>query len=239
MFQSGIVARVLATTIAATSTTPAPSMTIDEIGSTAPRGSTKAVAPSSLGHSVVDGLFFLQGPNVREILRSAGVSGYSDEEITALLDATNSDESKTIVAAVEQEITASDPDYFTRLGDVVVSGSPAAVQRALQSAYDAMLETPTMAAAIEASDSVGYVPGEIGTTCGVAVVVALGAVIAVTAVAALNYALAANIAVGFNVAAGTNVAYQVNKVKTKSKGAETAPRFSAPVVAAVISVLRP
>jgi SdpC family antimicrobial peptide len=238
MFFNATIAVTLAATVATAGAPPASSAGMNESRPAVMASSTSTTAPSALGHSVVDTLFFLQGPKVRDFLHYAGVSGYSEEEISALLEATNSDESRAVVRTVKRELAESDPDYFADLGEVVASGTPVAVQRALEKAYTAVLATRTMTEAVQGSETVGYVPGDIGSTCLVTVVVALGAAIAVTAVAVLNYALAANIAVGFNVAAGTNVAYQVNQVKTKSKSAGTPSRFSAPVVGAAISVLR-
>lgn len=190
------------------------------------------------GKELFESLFFLQGGSrTRALLKEADVSSLTDAEVEAVLREVRTEESIARVRQIERELAADDPDYFSTLGALIGAGDPVEVQRGLTSAYNEMLRTPTMAAAVASLEAEQtYVPGEIGTDCGVAAVVALGVALVVTAVAALNYALAANIALGFNVAAGTNYAYQSNAVKTRSKtaGPDASERFSEGVVAAVI-----
>lgn len=195
--------------------------------------------PAQRGRELFESLFFLQGGDrTRALLRDANVSALTDDEVDAVLRAVSTPEAQATVRDIEDELLSENAQYFVQLGSLISSRDPVALQHGLSSAYEEMLRTPTMGNAVASLEAEStYVPGEIGTDCGVAVVVALGAVIAVTAVAAVNYALAANIALGFNVAAGTNVAYQVNAVKTKSKSAISGidDRFSDGIVAAVIA----
>ncbi|WP_146243372.1 hypothetical protein [Curtobacterium sp. MCBD17_021] len=200
-------------------------------------GHVPGSAAAQRGRQVFESLFFLQGgERTRLLLENAAVSTLTDNEIEAVLHQVSTPTSVVKVRQIEKELIESDPEYFTEIGAAVLSGDPVRVQRQLTGAYDEMLRTPTMAQAVKSLEAeTTHVPGEVGTDCGVAVVVALGAVIAVTAVAAVNYALAANIALGFNVAAGVNVAYQNNAVRTKSAAnAGTSARFSDGIVAAVI-----
>ncbi|MGG7308315.1 hypothetical protein ACQXVK_14110 [Curtobacterium sp. AB451] len=189
-----------------------------------------AVDPAVRGQEVFESLFFLQGGDrTRDLLRNADVSSLTNEEIDTVLAEVQSPESIAKVQKIEDELKASDDAYFARLGSTVIAGDPGQVQQYLTRAYEQMLQTPTMAegvASLKANQT--QVPGEIGTDCGVAVVVALGAVIAVTAIAAVNYALAANIALGYNVVAGATAV-----VKSAAVGGAS-ERFSDGIVAAVI-----
>ncbi|PYY32397.1 hypothetical protein DEI89_13285 [Curtobacterium sp. MCBD17_030] len=200
-------------------------------------GDAQGSAAAQRGRQVLESLFFLQGgERTRSLLENVAVSTLTDDEIEAVLHEVSRPKSVAEVRQIERELDESNPEYFRELGAAVLSDDPAQVQRQLTWAYDEMLRTPTMAKAVESLEAEAtHVPGEVGTDCGVAVVVALGAVIAVTAVAAVNYVLAANIALGYNVAAGANVAYQNNAVKTRSAAdAGTSTRFSDGIVAAVI-----
>lgn len=232
--------RIIALVVAAATVVGTASIiTVSQPGAAPASAATRAVSidPAQQGQKVFEALFFLQGgDSTRSLLKNADVSSLTDDEIETVLQEVSTPESIAKVQQIEDELRASDAEYFSRLGATVIGGDPVEVQQHLTSAYDQMLQTPTMAAAVESLEAENtHVPGEVGTDCGVAVVVALGAVIAVTAVAAVNYALAANIALGFNVAAGTNVAYQNNAVKTKSAVvAGTSDRFSDGIVAAVI-----
>lgn len=186
---------------------------------------------SELGRDVFKSLFFLQGGSrTAAILKDVEVSSFTDAEIADVLASVNTPEAVARVRQIERELDARNPQYFSELGRTVASGDPALIRSALDASCTQMLSTPTMrdaTAALRAEQS--YVPGEIGTDCGVAVVVALGVAIAVTAVAAINYALAVNIALGYNVAAGTNKVVQ----RSAPHGGDT-DRFSAGVVAAVV-----
>ncbi|MHC2185931.1 SdpC family antimicrobial peptide [Rathayibacter agropyri] len=232
--------RIITLVVAATTVVGTASIiTVCQPGATSASAATveEAHDPAQRGQKVFEALFFLQGgDSTHALLKNADVSSLTDDEIETVLQEVAPPESVAKVQQIEKELTASDAEYFSRLGATVLDGDPVEVQQLLTSAYDQMLQTPTMAEAVQSLEAEKtHVPGEVGTDCGVAVVVALGAVIAVTAVAAVNYALAANIALGFNVAAGTNVAYQNNAVETKSAVvADTSDRFSDGIVAAVI-----
>lgn len=178
-----------------------------------------------------ESLFFLQGGSrTVALLKNVGISSYTDDEIAEVLASVNTPESMRQVHRIETELLARNPNYFQSIGTAVKSKDPAALQLVLEESYSEMLATPTMkqaTAALETEES--YVPGEIGTDCGVAVVVALGVAIAVTAVAVVNYGLAVNIAVGANVAAGVNKVYQRSAPQAQGND-----RFSPAVVAGVI-----
>jgi SdpC family antimicrobial peptide len=149
-------------------------------------GDAGTSATAQRGQQVFEALFFLQGGDrTRSLLGDAAVSSLTRNEIDSVLRAVSTPESVAKVKQIENELTASNPEYFGDLGATVLSGDPVQVQRYLTSAYDEMLRTPTMTEAVESLKSQEtYVPGEVGTDCGIAVVVAVGAVLAVTAVAA-------------------------------------------------------
>lgn len=188
------------------------------------------VDPAVRGQELFESLFFLQGGDqTRVLLQNADVSSLTNEEIENVLTEVRSRESVAKVQRIEDELISVDKEYFSRLGSTVLAGNPDDVQEHLNTAYEKMLRTPTMAKAVESLEAEQtHVPGELGTDCGVAVVVALGAVIAVTAIAAVNYALAANIALGYNVVAGATA------VTKSAAAAGTTERFSDGIVAAVI-----
>lgn len=224
------VATVLGCSALTTMTTPS--------ATAAATASTGRTTDAQRGRDLFESLFFLQGgSHTRSLLKNAEISTLSSEEIDKLIAAATTSTSVATVRRIEHELTSSDPQYFAHLGSTVTAGNPVVVQTGLTKAYDEMLTTPTMAAAVKsASSDKTYVPGEIGTDCGTFVVVAAGVVIAVVAIAVATYALGVNIALGYNVAAGQNVAYQYNYVSTKDSLSKekSGERFSPGVVAAII-----
>jgi len=232
---SSLTAGALALAIATAASFGSAPQAVERPSSTAEAGINQPgeAAARRTGQAVFESLFFLQGgPRTVALLKNAGISSYSEDEIARVLASVNTPESIARVQQIETQVVKRNSHYFVTLGEAVQSKDPATLQRVLKRSYSEMLATPAMEeaiAALETEDS--YVPGEIGTDCGVAVVVALGVAIAVTAVAVVNYGLAVNIAVGANVAAGVNKVYQ--RSAAQDSGNE---RFSPAVVAGVLDV---
>lgn len=222
----------LAVSIVTAASVGTPVQTVEQPASAVATPATQAESSATqTGQAVFESLFFLQGGSrTVALLKNAGISSYTDAEIADVLASVNTPKSIELVHRIETELVARNSDYFRTLGSAVESKDPAVLQRALEESYSEMLATPAMKEATTALDTKkSYVPGEIGTDCGVAVVVALGVAIAVTAVAVVNYGLAVNIALGANVAAGVNKVYQ-----RSAPQAQEGERFSPAVVAGVM-----
>lgn len=157
---------------------------------------------------VLEGMLFVQGDFGNALLSAGALGPLSSEQRAALGVALGDPKASEIAHAVSTELQAQYPDHTKRLMDAIRAAEPIAVTKAMEVLGDDLLKTPTMVRVMHQVPPVDatYVPGEIGTDCGVLVWVAAGAVLVVT-VAAVGLgvvALASYVAVGSTKVAGQN-----------------------------------
>jgi len=75
---------------------------------------------------VFESLFFLQGgPRTVALLKNAGISSYSEDEIARVLASVNTPESIARVQQIETQVVKRNSHYFVTLGEAVQSKDPA------------------------------------------------------------------------------------------------------------------
>jgi SdpC family antimicrobial peptide len=185
-------------------------------GVTAPEApsahATSTLAPSRATAwsttEVLEGLLFMQGSFGEELLRSGALGPLSAEQSSALKKALAEPRAAAIARSVVSELEQRLPAQTAALMKSLRASDPIGVQAAMSELGAELPSTPTLQSltAHAPATSLTYVPGEIGTDCGVLVWVVAGAVLVVT-VAAVGVgvlALASTVAVGSTKVAGKN-----------------------------------
>ncbi|PZE80634.1 hypothetical protein [Curtobacterium sp. MCBD17_032] len=157
---------------------------------------------------MLEGLLFMQGDFGEDLLRAGALGPLSTEQSSALREALADPDAAAVAHSVVSELEQRVPGQTAALMRNLQASDPIAVQAAMSELGAEVPRTPTLQRLrAHASPSAStYVPGEIGTDCGVLVWVVAGAVLVVT-VAAVGVgvlALASTVAVGSTKIAGEN-----------------------------------
>ncbi len=159
-------------------------------------------------------LFFMQGDEALALYEHDAISqldGFGD-----VYAAVNAPEARAVSASVVADLRASDPEYFTRFASSVASGNPFVVEEQIAQSRADISGTATIAALAD-QDAATYVPGEMGPTCGVTVVVGAAFVLAVAVFAAAG-AVIWVAAAGGQVVAVAETAVEVRNVQRAAQG---------------------
>lgn len=159
-------------------------------------------------------LFFMQGDEALRLYEHDSISQL--DGFQAAYDSVNTPEALELSASVVADLKASDPTYFDRFAEAITSGNPFAVEDQIEQGRTDISGTPTIAA-LAADGAATYVPGEVGPTCGVTVVVGAVFVLAAAVFAAAGAVIWVAAAAGQAVAVA-ETAVKVRNVKSAPQG---------------------
>lgn len=159
-------------------------------------------------------LFFMQGDEALRLYKHDAISQL--DGFRTAYDSVNTPEALELSASVVADLKASDPTYFDRFAEAITSGNPFAVEDQIEQGRADISSTPTIAVLAE-EGAATYVPGEVGPTCGVTVVVGAVFVLAAAVFAAAGAVIWVAAAAGQAIAVA-ETAVEVRNVKSALQG---------------------
>lgn len=159
-------------------------------------------------------LYFMQGEEALSLYEHGEIAQL--DGFRAAYDSVNTPEALKFSASVVAELRADEPTYFERFAKAITSGDPFVVEDQIAQGRADISASETVVGLAE-EDTTTYVPGEIGPTCGVTVVVGAAFVLVAAAFAAAVAVLWAAVAAG-QAAAVAETAVKVRNVKSKPQG---------------------
>ncbi|WP_314097655.1 hypothetical protein [Microbacterium foliorum] len=159
-------------------------------------------------------LFFMQGEEALSLYEHDAISQL--DGFQTAYDSVNTPDALEMSASVVADLEASDPKYFDRFAQAITSGNPFVVEEQIAQGRADISDTATIAALAE-EGAATYVPGEVGPTCGVTVVVGAAFVLAAAVFAAAAAVIWVAAAAGQAVAVA-ETAVKVRNVKSAPQG---------------------